>query len=291
MTKMGKMLVIINLVVALLVAGFLVFDFAIRTNWKQAWEKALEQTEAARANTAAEKKKTRQVQAKLALATKERDDYKKERDEAKVLYQKDLEKQKDIAHDQKTSSTKSDAVASASAAESERMQHEIQMRRQEVLDREKTIRGLQDQVKLYVGRAVASENSVNVLKARLQAMLSQVETMGKKLARLEAGGGTTSVVKSGNAKNPPSVFVRGSVTGIVRDKGLVEVSIGSDDGVNESNTLEVYRLRPKPEYLGTIKILDAHHHKAVGRLLKTPAGIRHSAIVKGDEVASKIMSR
>jgi hypothetical protein len=289
---MGKMLVIINLVAALLVAGFLVFDFATRTNWKQAWEKAQEETQASRANTAAEKKSTRKAQAKLALAQTELEKAKKELKDERERYQKDLRNQETLTHDQKESSTKSDAVASASTAESERMQKEIQLRREEVADRDKTIRSLQDQVKLYVGRAVAAENSVNVLKARLQAMLSQVETMGKKLARLEVeGGSATRVVRNPNAKNPPSVYVRGSVTGIVRDKGLVEVSIGSDDGVNENHTLEVYRLRPKPEYLGTIKILDAHHHKAVGRLLKTPAGIRHSAIVKGDEVASKIMSR
>jgi hypothetical protein len=288
---MGKMLVILNLVAAVLVAGFLLFDFATRTNWKQAWEKAQEQTDAARANTSAEKKKSRQLQAKLTLATTERDKYKDDLAKAKKEYDKKIQGQVTENDDAKNAATKSNKVSEVSTAEAERMQHEIKLRRDEVAERDKTIRTLQEQYKRYVARAVAAENSVNTLKSRLNALLSQVETLGKQLARAQAGGGGQTVVKNANAKNPPSVFVRGSVTGIVRDKGLVEVSIGSDDGVNENHTLEVYRLKPKPEYLGTIRILDSHHHKAVGRLLKSPAGMRHSAIVKGDEVASKIMSR
>ena len=71
----------------------------------------------------------------------------------------------------------------------------------------------------------------------------------------------------------------------------MEISLGSDQGVNEGNTMEVYRLRPKPEYLGSIKILEAYHTKAVGRVMKSEDAGRHSPVVKGDEVASKIMTR
>ena len=171
------------------------------------------------------------------------------------------------------------------------MSKEIQMSRLVIADRDKTIKSLEDNLKKYVNKFVDADNKVNTLKARLNSLVAQLEVVGKKLALREAAGGGTTVVRNPNAKNPPPVFVKGTVTRTERDKGLVEVSIGSDDGLNEDHTLEVYRLKPKPEYLGTIKILDAHHHKAVGRLMKTPAGVRHSPIVKGDEVASKIMSR
>jgi hypothetical protein len=76
----------------------------------------------------------------------------------------------------------------------------------------------------------------------------------------------------------------------MRDRGLVEISIGSDDGINVGHTLQVYRLKPRPEYLGRIRILDAEHHKAVGQIMKSD-GVRHSPMAKGDEVASSINAR
>ena len=38
MNTIGKILVVLNLVFALVVGGFLVIDFATRTNWKTAYE-------------------------------------------------------------------------------------------------------------------------------------------------------------------------------------------------------------------------------------------------------------
>ena len=39
MNTIGKILVVLNLVFALLVGGFLVIDFATRSNWKKEYEK------------------------------------------------------------------------------------------------------------------------------------------------------------------------------------------------------------------------------------------------------------
>ena len=65
------------------------------------------------------------------------------------------------------------------------------------------------------------------------------------------------------------------------------ISIGTDHGINVGNTLEVFRIKPEPKYLGTIRIVDAQAHQAVGRLTAAP---RYGALAKGDIVASKIMS-
>src|SRR5262249_50906572 len=141
-------------------------------------------------------------------------------------------------------------------------------------------------------RAVQAESHEEILKERNKSLLEQYKVVSQKLAKVEAGGGTSvSLVRASNAKNPPAVYVKGSITNVLKESGLVEVNVGSDDGVKEGNTLEVYRLKPKPEYLGTLKILDAYHRKAVGRMLKSDGGMRRSAVIKGDEVASKIMAR
>jgi len=88
-------------------------------------------------------------------------------------------------------------------------------------------------------------------------------------------------------KSPPPEDVEGIIEQTDAKTGLVTISIGSDHGVNVGNTLEVFRVKPEPKYLGTIRILDAQHHKAVARLTAPP---RYGPLKEGDIVASKIMS-
>ena len=64
------------------------------------------------------------------------------------------------------------------------------------------------------------------------------------------------------------------------------VSVGSDAGLNKGNTLEVYRLRPEPTYLGIIQIVAVSPNEAVGRPME-PWGPR--AIQVGDQVSSNIV--
>ena len=51
MNTMGKILVIINFLFALVIGGFMVIDFARRTNWKAAFDNADAQLRIARNNT------------------------------------------------------------------------------------------------------------------------------------------------------------------------------------------------------------------------------------------------
>jgi hypothetical protein len=67
-----------------------------------------------------------------------------------------------------------------------------------------------------------------------------------------------------------------------KDRTLVEISLGTDVGVNEGHTLEVYRLKPQPEYCGRIQIIEAHPRNAIGRV------VRGSKIEAGDEITSSI---
>jgi hypothetical protein len=102
----------------------------------------------------------------------------------------------------------------------------------------------------------------------------------------EAADASASREASGK-KNPPNKDIRGKITLTSPDGDLVQISIGSDDGLRNGNTLEVFRLRPKPVYLGTVKVLLVEAHRAVARPL---AGSKMDFQV-GDSVASRIKSR
>src|SRR5207302_7017497 len=51
MNTIGKILVVLNLIFALVVGGFLVFDFATRTNWKTSFESLKHEMEVAKTQT------------------------------------------------------------------------------------------------------------------------------------------------------------------------------------------------------------------------------------------------
>lgn len=78
---------------------------------------------------------------------------------------------------------------------------------------------------------------------------------------------------------PPEVL--GQVTA-VRKNDLIEVSIGSDDGLRAGHTIEVYRGQ---SYLGRVQILETSPDRAVGRILKQ---YQKGVIQVDDHVATRL---
>lgn len=77
--------------------------------------------------------------------------------------------------------------------------------------------------------------------------------------------------------------VSGEVTA-VSSKGLVEISLGADDGLRADHQLDVYR---NASYVGKIKIMKTSPDKSVAMILKDSQRL---PIVKGDKVGSSLFS-
>ena len=75
--------------------------------------------------------------------------------------------------------------------------------------------------------------------------------------------------------------LRGEVLA-VGNKGMVEISLGRDDGVSQGDQLEVYR---GSQYLGRIEVTRTDDDKAIGNIVP---GFRKGAIQQGDKVTSRI---
>jgi hypothetical protein len=88
---------------------------------------------------------------------------------------------------------------------------------------------------------------------------------------------------TGAGKNPPPASVEGTVTAVDEGSGLVTISIGTDAGLTKGDTLEIYRLKPEPVYLGTMRIEEAKTDKAVGK----PNSPKRS-LQAGDKVSKQI---
>ena len=93
---------------------------------------------------------------------------------------------------------------------------------------------------------------------------------------------------SSTPKNPPAEDIKGKVKAVDAESGLATISIGSDAGLQKGHTLEVYRLKPRPTYVGTLRILEVKAKEAVGKQVEP----RHRGAVQvGDEVASRITEK
>lgn len=88
---------------------------------------------------------------------------------------------------------------------------------------------------------------------------------------------------TGDAVAAPDV--EGQVLTVNVRNDLVEISIGSDDGVVVGQEYFVYR---STEFIGKVKIVSAEADKAVGRVVSRYLGRK---IAEGDNVAGQIRSR
>jgi hypothetical protein len=102
-----------------------------------------------------------------------------------------------------------------------------------------------------------------------------------------SASGISTSDQSAERRRPPE-NLEGTIKATDRQTGTVTVSIGSDAGLRKGHTLEVYRLKPNPTYLGTIQILDVRPTEAVA---KPPTGGSRAVIEVGDQVTSSIHRR
>jgi len=68
----------------------------------------------------------------------------------------------------------------------------------------------------------------------------------------------------------------------------VQISLGTDHGVNKNNTLDVFRTTPEVKYLGMVRILEANHRESVARLIPSGNAAFRIQLKQGDIVSSKI---
>jgi len=153
-----------------------------------------------------------------------------------------------------------------------------------IREREQVILKLQEEVTKLRQEVTATKAIAESLRERNLELLKQIE----KLTKVKAGGDRRNP-KDPNAANPPAAPVKGRVLKVdPNDGSLVEISIGTDSGVEKSQTLELYRLQPQPKYLGRVRILDANPTRSVGRVI-IPAGVdKRPEIQVGDEVSSHL---
>ena len=292
MNTIGKILVILNFVFALVVGGFLVIDFATRTNWRVAHERAKNELTVAKANYDVSTQTIAQLHNDLTRAKADRDTEKGKLVEQESLFKAERESLKLEVQTAKDQAMEADINSKKFQAQNILLTEEVKNRDGVISDREKTILALQESNKKYRTEAIANENVAKAMQLRNESLLAKLQDAERKLALLEAGGGvkTASGRVDPNAPNPPPSYVKGSIEKIFpNDANYVQVTLGSDHGVQKNHTLEVYRLSPQAQYLGMIRIVESFHHKSVGKII--PNNLAPKKLQEGDIVASSLSNQ
>ncbi|MBI3865353.1 MAG: hypothetical protein HY290_26050 [Planctomycetia bacterium] len=286
----GKILVVLQLVLSVLFLAFAAVVYNTHMSWRDAYNK---QKQAA-AKSADEKNTVladydrfkNEMTAKVNAA---------EGRAAQVdANNKALEAQ--LAQVQKTRDE--NAVALKAAGESAEIAHEEALARwdeaailrklkhdqaMKLNEQQETITRLEDQVHnsaLSLGTAVAKNKD----------LLGQNSTLRQ---ALEAAGITADAAElAARTSPPPRVDGKILENRPPRRQGaseLVEISLGSDDGLKKGHEMSIYRAGGKDgqlsKYLGRMKIVKTEPDRAVGEVIESS---RNGVIQKGDNVTTKL---
>jgi len=292
MNTLGKILVVLNLLFALVTGGFIVFSALTRVRYEQRLEDQRREVIAAKGALEGGNKVLATLDAKYKNAVAERDKLKA--DFADTVLERDAKlAEKDNEIDTKTKELEKSKVYLT------KMQEEINRRNDEVKNlgiaikkREETILDLEGKTRFFQAEAVAQKAKADSLQSRNDQLLAQNREYATMIVKGRVGTpGGGPAIKLPNEPNPPTALVTGRVDRVeVKDPDTVLLSVGSDHGLATNNTLYAYRLEPEATYLGMIRIVEVHHQSAVGRLERTSVSGR-IPLRTGDKVSSDLKFR
>lgn len=283
MTFVGKLLVIVQLVLSICFMALAGAVFTRHQAWKDVALENQATIEAANADMekqqAESDKIIKDLQADIARLTNDVNDATSEL-RLKVDEVANLKIEVDR---QKTELNTQEALASIAG-------DEAKIRREEALsgrrineqlnaalnDQNQKVRELEDQL-------FNREVELKDLTEKYTKQLSTLATFQKVLA---ANGFDTDPRKYATASAPLPLVV-GKVTETKKSTGgreFIEISIGSDDGLSEGNTLYVYRTGEENKYLGEIRLLEVTPDRAAGVVVNRA---KNGVIEREDYVATR----
>lgn len=285
MTFLGKILVVVQLVLAICFMAFAGAVYTAQTNWKVAAESA--RKEASDQRTAATNAANELQQTKNDLSAQ----IAKLNEQVAILDGKtkeatdQLERTRQELQAARTAVDRQTAVANL-AEEQARFRQEETLRQRERNER------LQSQINELLGQARGLEDTlfaknlqIEAMEGRQQRMIEQVAQYRQMILALEGSLNPEDYQVLSDATEPPPTVTGEVLNTRVSDTSrteFVEVSLGSDDGFKKGDQLFVYR---GADYLGKLELTSMYPDRAVGRVIQR---VRNGTIQKGDHVTPKL---
>jgi uncharacterized protein involved in exopolysaccharide biosynthesis len=282
MTFVGRILVFTILIFALVMLGISTVVFTTEKNWKAAKEAEAKRVSELQTKLTAAQTDVKKVEADLAAARAAAAAETKARDQEIAK----LEAETKTAQDQATQANTALGVAEQNAKialeEADSKRKEVEQLRQQRADVEK-------QANEYKLRQTELNDKIRELERAKETLENNTKDLRERTARL------ATALRSHGLSDDPSAYAAiespPAVEGeVVRVRGnRVELSIGSDDGLVPGHEIYLFRTKPRPEYLGKVKIMSVDPDRAVGQVIGRT--VQGKKIQEGDLVSSTIRPR
>jgi len=144
----------------------------------------------------------------------------------------------------------------------------------------KEIRAAQGERDKSFSRVVALTDENVGLTGQLAAIKIRSVQLAAEIAAQKKVLESVGLTKDSQTGDPPP-RMRGKVLAVNPEK-MIEISLGSDDGLREGHTLEVFR---GSKYLGRVEVMSITFNRAVAKIVP---GYQQGVIQKGDDVATRL---
>jgi chromosome segregation ATPase len=284
MTFVGKILVIVIMAFSLLFLGISTVVFTTSKNWLTA--------------TRDEQKKVDELKKKLQDAQAVSDAAKKGLEDAKASFEAETK-------------TLTNRLASLDEQNKQHIEEETKARGELVSAQETAKSTLQevsakrDQTNLLRQQLQAVEKQANEFKLRQAELNDKIreleriqdsanknnadlrEKVAKFSTLLRQNGLSDDISQIKGLESPPPVM--GEVQRIDPTNHVLEATIGSDDGLVVGHTLYIFRTKPRPEYIGSARIVTVEPDQSVLKVIGNT--YQGKKIKEGDVVSSTIKPR
>ncbi len=284
MTQVGKILVLAIVGFSLVFLGISTTVFMTSKNWKDETAKKTSEVSKfkksladAKAQVDAAKKELADAQSQAATATQQFND------RIRLLEDQNKRNETDIQDVRGKLVTAQENAKTALAEAAFRRDETILLRTQKS--------AVEKQANEFKLRQADLTDRIRELERMMETATHNNTDLREQVAKfttlLQRNGLSTDISQIKGLESPPPV--EGLIKRVDVTNRRVEITIGSDDGLVAGHELNLYRLKPRPEFLGKIQIVAVDPNQAVGRVVgKTYQGKK---IKEGDIVSSTINPR
>jgi uncharacterized protein YlxW (UPF0749 family) len=284
MTFVGKILVIVIMAFALLFLGISTVVFSTAKNWMVA-------TKAEQAKVDDLNKKLNDAKAGVESAKKGLEDAKGQFDTEKKnlenrLATLDDDNKRNVA--QLTAVRGQVAVAEQTAKST---LEEVSAKRDQTVQLRTMISGVEKQANEYKLHQAELNDRIRELERQLETATKNNSDLRERVAKfstlLQKNGLSTDISQIKGLESPPPV--QGEIKRVDPTNREMEITIGSDDGLVVGHELYLYRISPRPEYLGKVVVVAVDPDQAVVKIVGQP--YMGKKIKEHDIVSSSVKPR
>jgi len=282
MTFVGKILVIVIMAFALMFLGISTVVFSTAANWKAAHAAEKQKVDDLSKKNNDALASIESLKKDVAKSKAEHEAVKKTLDNQVATLQEDIKRiqGENTAARGEVGTAQMNAKTALEEADARRKETE-QLREQKL--------AVEDQANKFKLRQAELIDNIRILTRELQVAKKNADDLRERSAKfssvLRSHGLSDDISQVKGLESPPAVH--GEVARIDA-KNRVELTIGSDDGLVVGHELYLWRLKPRPEYLGKVRIIRVDPDQAVGQVIGTT--VQGKKIKEGDIVSSTFRS-